>query len=342
MAHKLTDRRQAGKTTLQLPPFGFGTAHLGGMYQRVSGELAHATMAAAWDAGVRFYDSAPWYGRGLCEHRAGDFLIDMPRHEFIVTTKVGRYFKRPTSPSSFDKTPWGGGLAMEVVWDYGYGGVMRAYEQSLLRLGLDTVDALFIHDPEPGAHGEHHAARMRDMATGGIKALEELKASGQIKAIGMGMNAAESLVNIAPLVPLDFCIVAMPYTLLDQGSLSTGMQRCIEEGISVVIGAPYASGILATGPIEGARYAYGFADEATKARARAIQAVAARHGVSLQAAALQFPLAHPAVVSVIPGGVKPEEVTANARYVTEVIPVDFWAELKAEGLIVADAPVPTA
>jgi len=340
MAHRLTDRRQAGKTTLQLPPFGFGTAHLGGMYQRVSGALAHATMQAAWDAGVRLYDSAPWYGRGLCEHRAGDFLIDMPRDEFIVTTKVGRTFKRPADPRSFDKAPWGGGLAMEVVWDYGYDGVMRAYEQSLLRLGLDTIDALLIHDPE--AHVTPGGPKLTDLTDGGgMRALEELKASGQIKAIGMGMNAAASLVDIAPLVPLDFCIVAMPYTLLEQGSLATGMQRCIDEGISVVIGAPYASGILATGPIEGARYAYGFADEAVLEKTRGIQAVAGRHGVSLQAAALQFPLAHPAVVSVIPGGAKPEEVTANVQYLTEVIPVDFWAELKAQGLIVADAPVPT-
>jgi D-threo-aldose 1-dehydrogenase len=230
---------------------------------------------------------------------------------------------------------------MEIVWDYSYDGVMRSYEQSLLRLGLDTIDALFIHDPEPQGHGEHHAARMKDMATTGINALEELKSSGQIKAIGMGMNAADSLVNIAPLVPLDFCIVAMPYTLLDQGSLHTGMQRCVDEGISVVIGAPYASGILATGPIEGARYAYGFADEATKEKTRKIVAVAGRHGVSLQAAALQFPLAHPAVVSVIPGGAKPEEVTSNLKYLTEAIPAEFWAELKAQGLIVADAPVPT-
>jgi D-threo-aldose 1-dehydrogenase len=339
MAHRLTDRRQAGKTTLQLPPFGFGTAHLGGMYQRVSGETSHQVMKAAWDGGVRFYDSAPWYGRGLSEHRAGDFLIDMPRDEFVITTKVGRYFTPPTAPRSFDKAPWGGGLSMEVIWDYSYDGVMRAYEQSLLRLGLDTVDALFIHDPEPSGHGEHHAARMKDMATTGIKALEELKASGQIKAIGMGMNAAESLTDIAPLVPLDFCIVAMPYTLLDQGSLNTGMKRCLDEGISVVIGAPYASGILATGPIEGARYRYGIADEATKAKTRRIQAVAARHGVSLQAAALQFPLAHPAVISVIPGGAKPEEVASNLGYLTEDIPADFWSELKAEGLIVADAPV---
>ncbi len=341
MAHQLTDRRQAGRTALQLPPFGFGTAHLGGMYNRVSGETAHAVMQAAWDGGVRFFDSAPWYGRGLCEHRAGDFLIDCPRDEFIVTTKVGRYFKRPADPRTFDKTPWGGGLAMEVVWDYGYDGVMRAYEQSLLRLGLDTIDALFIHDPE--AAGTPGGPVLTDLTDGGgMRALQELKSSGQIKAIGMGMNAAESLTDIAPMVPLDFCIVAMPYTLLEQGTLNTGMQRCVDEGISVVIGAPYASGILATGPVEGARYRYGFADETILDKTRKIQAVCARHGVSLQAAALQFPLAHPAVISVIPGGAKPEEVTSNLGYLVEAIPADFWAELKAEGLIVPDAPVPTA
>jgi D-threo-aldose 1-dehydrogenase len=341
MVFKLTDRRRAGKTSLELPPFGFGSAHFGGMYNRVSGELAHATMKAAWDGGVRFYDSAPWYGRGLSEHRVGDFLIDCPRDEFVVTTKIGRYFKRPADPRTFDKSPWSaGGLSMEVVWDYSYDGVMRAYEQSLLRLGLDTVDGLFIHDPEPEGHGEHHAARMKDMATTGIKALEELKRSGQIKAIGMGMNAADSLVNIAPLVPLDFCIVAMPYTLLDQGSLNTGMKRCLDEGISVVIGAPYASGILATGPGPNARYRYGIAEPDIQEKTRRIQAVCGRHGVSLQAAALQFPLAHPAVVSIIPGGARPEEVTSNLRFFAEDIPADFWAELKSEGLIDNDSPTP--
>jgi D-threo-aldose 1-dehydrogenase len=336
MAIKLTDRRQAGKTTLQLPPFGFGAAHLGGMYSRPTGEVARATLQAAWDGGVRLYDTAPYYGLGLSEHRVGNFLMDQPRDEFVITTKIGRYFKRPNDPRNHDKGPWQGGLNMEIVWDYSYDGVMRSYEQSLLRLGLDTIDALFIHDPE--AHVTPGGPKLTDLTDSGIKALEELKSSGQIKAIGMGMNAAASLTEIAPLVPLDFCIVAMPYTLLDQGSLNTGMKRCLDAGVSVVIGAPYASGILATGPIEGARYAYGFADEAIKEKTRGIQAVAGRHGV----AALQFPLAHPAVVSVIPGGAKPEEVTSNIGYLTEEIPTDFWAELKAEGLIVEDAPVPTA
>ena len=338
MTIKLTDREQVGHTQLRVPPLGFGSAHLGGMYNRVSGEVAHATLQAAWDGGIRFYDTAPWYGRGLSEHRTGGFLIDRPRDEFILTTKIGRSLRRPADPKTFDRAPWGGGLNMEVVWDYSYDGVMRAYEQSLLRLGLDTIDALLIHDPEQAS--QPGGPSLDDMATSGIRALEELKRSGQIKAIGMGLNDVESLETIAPMVPLDFCIVAMPYTLLDQAALPRGLKRCIDENISVVIGAPYASGILATGPGPNARYRYAVAEPDIQDKAGRIQAACASHGVSLQAAALQFPLAHPAVVSVIPGGARPEEVTANIGFIEESIPAGLWADLKAEGLIVAEAPVP--
>ncbi|MBN9315421.1 MAG: aldo/keto reductase [Devosia sp.] len=338
MTTKLSHRRQAGATSLRLPPMGFGAAHLGGMYNRVSGETAHATLKAAWDNGIRFFDTAPYYGRGLSEHRVGDFLIDKPRDEFVITTKVGRYFKRPADPRNFDRTPWGGGLNMEIVWDYSYDGILRAYEQSLLRLGLDTVDALLIHDPEAAA--DPNGPKLEDLTASGYKALEELKRSGQIKAIGMGLNAAPSLATIAPLVPLDFCIVAMPYTLLDQTALTTGLKRCVDENISVIIGAPYASGILATGPGPNARYRYGIAEPDIQDKTRRIQAVCARHGVSLQAAALQFPLAHPAVVSVIPGGARPEEVTANIGFIEETIPAALWSDLRNEGLIDPEAPTP--
>ena len=338
MPNRLTDRNQVGKTSLSIPSFGLGTAHFGGMYHRVSGEAAHETMQAAWDAGVRLYDSAPWYGRGLSELRTGDFLIDRPRDEFVLTTKIGRYFKRPADPATFDRAPWGGGLNFEVVWDYSYDGVMRAYEQSLLRLGLDRIDALLIHDPE--ASTEPNGPKIEDLPKSGIRALEELKSSGQIKAIGMGLNAAASLDTYATVVPLDFCIVAMPYTLLDQSALQHGMKRCGDENISVIIGAPYASGILATGPIDGARYRYGFADEAILDKTRKILAVCKAHGVSLQAAALQFPLGHPAVVAVIPGGVNPGEVRANVQYFEEQIPAAFWSDLHEKGLIDETAPLP--
>lgn len=338
MTLSLSDRRQVGTTTLSVPPFGFGAAHLGGMFGRVPGEIAYETLAAAWDGGVRFFDTAPYYGRGLSEHRVGNFLIDKPRDEFILTTKVGRYFRRPGNPRSFERAPWGGGLNMEIVWDYSYDGIMRAYEQSLLRLGLDTIDALLIHDPEASL-GEGGPS-IDDLARTGIKALEELKRSGHIKAIGMGLNATESIERYAKRVPLDFLIVAMPYTLLDQSALASGLKHCTDNGMSVVIGAPYASGILVTGPGPNARYRYQPAPADIQEKAGRIQAVCQRHGASLAAAALQFPLAHPAVVAVIPGGAKPEEVTANLGYFGETVPAAVWTDLKAEGLIEADAPTP--
>ena len=338
MQNKLTERRRVGHTDFEVPPFGFGAAHLGGMYNRVPGELAHATLQAAWDSGIRYYDTAPYYGRGLSEHRVGDFLIDRPRQEFVLTTKVGRFFRRPADPASFDRTPWGGGLNMEIVWDYSYDGIMRSYEQSLLRLGLDSVDALLIHDPE-ASMGEGGPS-LDDLADTGIKALEELKRAGQIKAIGMGLNATASLDTFARRVPLDFLIVAMPYTLLDQSALVSGLRYCTDNGMSVVIGAPYASGILVTGPIPEARYGYRPATTEILDKTRRIDAVCRAHGVALPAAALQFPLAHPAVVAVIPGGARPEEVVSNVGYLSQTIPAGLWSDLKVEGLIDTAAPTP--
>jgi D-threo-aldose 1-dehydrogenase len=340
MKVNLADRLQVGSTSLKLPPMGFGAAHLGGMHRRVPGDVARATLRAAWDGGIRHYDTAPFYGLGLSEHRLGEFLIDQPRAEFIVTTKVGRVLHRPADPRHFDRRQWSGGLNFEVEWSYSYDGIMRAYEQSLLRLGLDTIDALLIHDPDAGDHGKQLAARMKDMADSGMKALRELKARREIRAIGMGLNTAEALHNIVPMVELDFCIVAMPYTLLDQSALHAGMQRCAEKNISIIIGAPYASGILATGPGPNARYRYTTAPDEIQAKTRSIQAVCARHGISMQAAALQFPLTHPAVVSIIPGGASPEEVRSNIGYLKEPIPTAVWAELKSEGLIDPESPTP--
>jgi D-threo-aldose 1-dehydrogenase len=339
MPISLDTRRQVGATAFEVPPMGFGAAHLGGMYYRVNEADSAATLQAAWDGGIRYYDVAPFYGRGLSEHRLGGFLLNQPRDEFVLTTKVGRYFRRPADPRTFDRAPWGGGLNMEIVWDYSYDGVMRSYEQSLLRLGLDTVDALLIHDPEASLAPDGKGPRMQDMVESGIKALEELKRSGQIRAIGMGLNAAESLQTFATMVPLDFAIVASPYTLLDQDALDTGLKRCVENNISVVIGAPFASGILATGPGPDAHYRYGLAPPDIQEKVRRIQDVCRAHGVSLPAAALQFPLAHPAVVSVIPGGARPEEVRQNVAAMLAPIPPALWTDLKTEDLIRADAPV---
>jgi D-threo-aldose 1-dehydrogenase len=336
----VSTRRKVGSTTLELPVFGFGTVHIAELYNRVDDDTSRATFAAAWAAGVRYYDTAPWYGRGLSEHRTGAFLREQPRAEFQITTKVGRTLKRPADPTSFSRAPWTGGLNFEVVFDYSYDGIMRSYEQALQRLALDTVDALVIHDLDVGYHGDKLAEHEKALRDTGMKALAELKRSGDIKAFGMGINTNESLEKTATQVDLDFCLVAMPYTLLDQASLTGGMAIAQKRGVSVIIGAPFASGILVTGSSGPAHYAYGKAPPDVQARVRGIEAVCAAHKVGLPAAALQFVLAHPIVASVIPGGAKPEEVTQNVASLSAPIPAGFWSDLKAQKLIHPDAPVP--
>lgn len=340
MAAAPSAEKRVGSTSLTLPAFGFGSAHLGELYAKVDEADSRATLEAAWGAGVRFYDTAPWYGRGLSEHRLGGFLRTKPRDQFKITTKVGRQLVRPKDPTTFDRSPWVGGLNFEVLWDYSYDGIMRSYAQALQRLALDTVEALVIHDLDEAYHGEHFAQRQKDLRDGGIRALQELKKSGDIRAYGMGINTDAALEDVASQVELDFCLVAMPYTLLDQRSLHRGMAALEKRGVSVIIGAPFASGILVTGSSGGAHYGYAKAPADVQAKVRGIEAVCKAHNVSLPAAALQFVLAHPIVVSVIPGAARASEVTQNMASLQAPIPAAFWSDLKSRGLIVADAPVP--
>ena len=333
-------RRQIGPGLLDLPTFGFGSAHLGELYGLLPEPQSQATLDAAWDAGVRYFDTAPWYGRGLAEHRLGAFLRTKPRAEFQVTTKVGRTLHRPADPAHFDRAPWTGGLNFAVNFDYTYDGIMRSYEQALQRIALDTVDALVIHDLDADFHGPKQAGYVDQLLSSGINALVELKKSGAIKAFGMGVNNNLALESVAQQVDLDFCLVAMPYTLLDQASLHRGMAMLQKRGVAVIIGAPFASGILVTGSAGALHYAYGRASPEIQARVRGIEAVCAAHGVALPDAALQFVLAHPIVTSVIPGAASPEQVRQNVASVNAQIPVVFWADLKSQGLIDPDAPVP--
>lgn len=341
MTVTIRTRRRVGATALELPVFGFGAAHLGELYGPVLEEDAQATLKAAWDSGVRYFDTAAWYGRGLSEHRVGGFLRTHPRKDFLISTKVGRTLHRPADPTTFDRGPWIGGLNFDVRFDYSYDGLMRSYEQALQRLALDTVDALVIHDLDAGFHDPETLARhRRDLAEGGMKALSDLKSSGQIKAFGMGVNTNDAFEQIALAVELDFLVVAMPYTLLDQDSLHRGMAECVRRGISVIVGAPFASGILVTGSKGAMNYGYSAAPAHVQEKLRGLEAVTAAHGVALPAAALQFALAHPAVAAIIPGAAKAQEVTQNVAAVTTPIPAAFWAELRERGLIARDAPVP--
>ena len=341
MENTVVNCRKIENTNLFLPVFGFGSAHLGEMYTLVDEKSSSATLETAWKSNIRYFDTAAWYGRGLAEHRQGSFLKTKPRKEFKITTKVGRTLFRPDDIKKFRRDPWLGGLNFEVKFDYSYDGVMRSYEQALQRLALDTVDALIIHDLDPLFHGpEKQKEHESDVMTSGIRALEELKSNGDIKAFGMGINQKESLSVIAQSLPIDFALVAMPYTLIDQDSLHDGMAKCQKNKTSVVIGAPFASGILATGAGQNSKYAYLKAPADLKRKVRKIEDVCKSHNVSLKAAALQFVLAHPAVVSTIPGAISGEQVLQNISCLEENIPASFWSDLKSQKLILVDSPTP--
>ncbi|MDA0708874.1 MAG: aldo/keto reductase, partial [bacterium] len=331
--------RHIGQTGFTVTEIGFGGAPLGNLFETVAEEQAQETLEIAWRAGIRYFDTAPFYGYGQSEHRLGHFLRQQPRSAFALSTKVGRVLRATRHLDTFDKGGWIGGLPFECQMDYSYDGIMRSYEDSLQRLGLHAVDLLLIHDLDSFFFTEAQiAAYLNQLYTSGWRALAELKSSGQIKGIGAGLNKLGMIPRFLDLVPIDFFIVAMPYTLLDQDALELEFPKCAEHGATVVIGSVFASGILATGPIKGAGYAYAPAPEAILEKTRQIQSICHRHSVSLPAAAIQFPLAHPQVSAVIPGAHKPEFVQSNIQHYQAAIPADLWTELKAANLMRHDAP----
>jgi D-threo-aldose 1-dehydrogenase len=337
--------RKLGPSKVMLPQMGFGGAPLGELFTRVSEADAEATLAAAWQGGVRYYDTAPWYGRGQSEHRIGRFLYRQPRNEVLLSTKVGRVFRAPVNPVAAltgGVTGWAGGLQFEHRFDYSYDGIMRSYEDSLQRLGMTRVDVLVIHDLDFWHHRTEAlvAAYFAQLATSGYRALAELKAAGLIGAIGAGINELGMIPRFLDLFDLDFFVLALRYTLGEQGALESEMPRAAEKGVGFILAGVFSSGLYATGPVAGAKYNYADPSPAELDRARRIEAVCKRHGVPLPAAALQFPLHHPLVASVIPGGFRPEHVTTNIAHMRHDIPDALWGELKHEGLIRADAPTP--
>ena len=336
------ETRPLGRTGVRLTQMGFGGASIGELFVKVPEEDALACLRAAWDAGIRYFDTAPWYGRGLSELRTGAGLRDRPRGEYVLSTKVGRWLQAPADPARFTTAPWIGGTRFEVVFDYSYDGIMRAYEQSQLRLGLTRYDLAIIHDLDLLYHApeEKLAAYFEQLAASGFRALSELKTAGLIRGIGAGINALGLIPRFLDLFEMDFFLVAMPYTLLHQDVLEEEFPRCVKQGIGFVIGAVFSSGILATGATPGAHYNYAPAPPEILERVRRIEAVCARHRVPLAAAALQFPLGHASVASVIPSASRPGQVQRNVMAIEHPIPSALWAELKAESLLRQDAPVP--
>jgi D-threo-aldose 1-dehydrogenase len=321
---------------------GFGGAPLGDLYTKITDAEAQATLDAAWDAGIRYYDTAPWYGRGQSEHRFGRALYEKPRGDFLLSTKVGRILRAPADPRTFDRGMWAGGLSFEVKWDYSYDGIMRAYEDCMQRLGMNEIDILIIHDLDYWHHktDPHVAAYFAQLATSGYRALEELKAHGHIGAIGAGINEMGMIPRFYDFFDLDFFMLALRYTLGEHETLESELPLLTSRGASIIIAGVFSSGLYATGPVAGAKYNYADATPEQLERARKIEAVCQRHNVPMAAVALQFPLHHPATASVIPGGFKPEHIKANIELFRRDIPAALWAELKHEGLIRKDAPTP--
>lgn len=308
----------------------------------VADDAAHRALQVAWHHGIDYFDTSPFYGRGASEHRVGRFLRSLPRDSFVISTKVGRVLARPTDPTSFRCPDAVDGLPFEFRFDYGYDGVMRSYEDSLQRLGLNRVDVLFIHDLDVTQHASEDSVDRHFKALevgGGWRALAELRAAGEVRAIGAGINVTGMIPRLLAAFDLDAFLVAMPYTLLDQDALAEELPLCIERGVGVVIGAPFSSGILAAGPGANATYRHAPAPKALREKAARIAAVCARHGVPMRAAALQLPLLHPAVASVIPGVISSAQVEDNLAMRRVTIAAQFWADLKAEGLLAPDAPV---
>jgi D-threo-aldose 1-dehydrogenase len=334
--------RQIAKTSFNVTQLGMGGASLGDMREIVPEAQATATIEAAHSAGIGYFDTSPWYGNGKSELRFGHALRSKPRDSFVISTKVGRVHTRPADPDNYQHPSWAGGLPFEPRFDYTREGVTRSYEMSLARLGLNRVEALLVHDLDPrhqkSEEGVAHGLDQLD-GGGGFRALADLKARGEIAAIGAGINLVGMIPRFLERWPIDFFLVAMPYTLLEQGGLDE-LDMCAQRGVSIVIGAPFASGILAQGSHAGALYNYRPAKPEIIARVECMAAICRRHDVPLAAAALQFPLGHPSVVAVIPGPVATEEVRKNLAWMRRDIPDAVWAELKGEALMRADAPTP--
>jgi len=324
-----------------LPKLGFGAAPLGELFTRVTEQDAEATLTTAWEHGIRYYDTAPWYGRGQSEHRVGRFLYRQPRSAAILSTKIGRILRAPRHPDRFDTGFWSGGLHFEHHFDYSYDGVMRAYEDSLQRLGMNRVDLLLIHDLDVWHQGSAGMvqARLNQLAASGWRALAELKDAGAIRAIGAGINELGMIPRFIEMFDVDFFLLALRYTLGEQETLDVELPLCAERGVGIVIGGVFSSGLYATGPVQGAKYNYADATPAELEKARRIGETCARHGVPLAAAALQFPLLNPNVACVIPGAFRPAQVAENVAHMRRDIPADLWLELKHEGLIRPDAPI---
>lgn len=333
-------RRQlqlCGDRRLFFTALGLGTAPLGNMHAPLSESDAHLAVDKAWNMGIRHFDTAPLYGHGLSESRLGSALRGRERSEFVISTKVGRRLE-PCSAGEQASGIYVDTPLARVRFDYTYDGVMFAFEDSLRRLGLDRVDILYVHDIEAATHGEDLDMRARELLDlGGWRALSDLRASGAVSAIGAGVNSCAPCEWLLDHADPEIFLLAGRYTLLDTSAAARLLPRCVERGVGVVLGGPFNSGVLATGPRAGAFYDYAPATDDVLARTAALSEVCERHGTPLAKAALHFPLRHPAVVSVLAGARTAGEAQRNIEAMATPCPPALWMELQALGLIPTDS-----
>ncbi len=320
---------------------GFGGAQVGNMGRILSEADAEDTIRAAWSRGLRYFDTAPLYGYGLSERRIGLALRGETRESFVLSSKVGLLVDA-MAPSMADGGAFVDPPQGSSAYDYGYDAIVRSVEASLRRLGLGRIDMLLVHDIDAETHGsaalaEKHLRALTD--GGGWRALDELRRDGTVQAIGAGLNDWRTCERLLGLLDPDVFLLAGRYTLLEQAPLDSLLPACVRRGVSVVVGGPFNSGVLAGGPAAGRTYDYGPAPHWVLERVAGLEQACRRFGVSLAEAALQFPLAHPAVVSVIPGSYTAAEVERNVEAITRPIPRAFWAALKEAGLLREDAPI---
>ncbi|MET8690095.1 aldo/keto reductase [Streptomyces sp. NPDC004732] len=325
-------RRPLGPGSVEVTELSFGAAGIGNLYSPITDAAAATALDHAWNAGIRYFDTAPHYGLGLSERRLGEALRGRDRSSYVISTKVGRLLEPADEVSGDDLAD--GGFAVprthHRVWDFSADGVRRSIESSLTRLGVDRVDAVFLHDPD------HHA---EEAFREGYPALEKLRSEGVVGAIGAGMNQAEMLTRFVRDTDVDAVLCAGRYTLLDHQALTELLPAASERGASIVIGGVFNSGLLAD-PKPGARFDYTEAPSGLLTRARALRTLAERHGTTLRAAALAFPFGHPAVASVLVGIHAPEQVTDAAAQFAAEVPADFWQEAREAGLLPPEVPVP--
>lgn len=320
--------RALGTTGLRLSELSFGAAAIGGLYAPVARDTAMTAMQAAWDVGMRYFDTAPFYGFGLSERRVGDFLRD--KTGYVLSTKVGKLL-RAVPHGQIPDYGFVEPLPFAVEFDYSYDGIMRSYEFSLARLGLNRIDILYVHDLERQNLGAAYDSHFASFMEGGLNALEELKSSGAIAAYGLGFNEVAGVLNVMNRARMDCLLLAGRYSLLDRTGAAEVMPKCLAAGTGVVIGGVFNSGILATGAVPGAHFDYGPASADIITRVNTMEAAAKAQGTTLPAAAMRFALDHPAVVSVLIGSAKASSLTRNADLLASVTALN-WAPFDAVAL----------